>query len=84
MLASDSGFYQRTVFGTHRNLPASETELAALPELAHDSYVTIGVAAPMAFLPFGGSKTTFSGELKAQGREAISFFTDQRVVISRW
>ena len=23
-------------------------------------------------------------ELKAQGRDAIEFFTDQRVVISRW
>jgi len=46
--------------------------------------VNIGVAAPMAFFPFGGSKASFYGDLKAQGRDAISFFTDQRVVISRW
>jgi malonate-semialdehyde dehydrogenase (acetylating) / methylmalonate-semialdehyde dehydrogenase len=46
--------------------------------------VNIGVAAPMAFFPFGGSKGSFYGDLKAQGRDAISFFTDQRVVISRW
>jgi malonate-semialdehyde dehydrogenase (acetylating)/methylmalonate-semialdehyde dehydrogenase len=46
--------------------------------------VNIGVAAPMAFFPFGGSKQSFFGDLKAQGRDAISFFTDQRVVISRW
>ena len=46
--------------------------------------VNIGVAAPMAFFPFGGSKNSFFGDLKAQGKDAISFFTDQRVVISRW
>jgi len=46
--------------------------------------VNIGVAAPMAFLPFGGSKQSFFGDLKAAGRDGISFFTDQRVVISRW
>ena len=46
--------------------------------------VNIGVAAPMAFFPFGGSKNSFFGDLKAQGKDAIFFFTDQRVVISRW
>jgi len=46
--------------------------------------VNIGVAAPMAFFPFGGSKASFYGDLKAQGKDAISFYTDQRVVISRW
>ena len=46
--------------------------------------VNIGVAAPMAFFPFGGSRGSFFGDLKAQGKDAISFFTDQRVVISRW
>lgn len=46
--------------------------------------VNIGVAAPMAFFPFGGAKGSFYGDLKAQGRDAVAFFTDQRVVISRW
>jgi malonate-semialdehyde dehydrogenase (acetylating)/methylmalonate-semialdehyde dehydrogenase len=46
--------------------------------------VNIGVAAPMAFFPFGGSKQSFFGDLKAAGKDGISFFTDQRVVISRW
>ncbi|MDX1645801.1 MAG: CoA-acylating methylmalonate-semialdehyde dehydrogenase, partial [Longimicrobiales bacterium] len=46
--------------------------------------INIGVAAPMAFFPFGGSKQSFYGDLKAAGRDAVSFFTDQRVVISRW
>jgi malonate-semialdehyde dehydrogenase (acetylating)/methylmalonate-semialdehyde dehydrogenase len=46
--------------------------------------VNIGVAAPMAFFPFGGSRASFYGDLRAQGKDAVAFFTDQRVVISRW
>jgi malonate-semialdehyde dehydrogenase (acetylating)/methylmalonate-semialdehyde dehydrogenase len=46
--------------------------------------INIGVAAPMAFFPFGGAKGSFYGDLKAQGRDAIDFYTDKRVVISRW
>lgn len=46
--------------------------------------VNIGVAAPMAFFPFGGSKQSFFGDLKASGKDGIAFYTDQRVVISRW
>ena len=46
--------------------------------------INIGVAAPMAFFPFGGSRGSFFGDLKAQGRDSVEFFTDKRVVISRW
>jgi len=46
--------------------------------------VNIGVAAPMAFFPFGGSKQSFFGDLKAHGRDAIEFFTDKKVTIQRW
>ena len=46
--------------------------------------INIGVVAPMAFFPFGGSRGSFYGDLKAQGRDAIAFYTDTRVVISRW
>jgi malonate-semialdehyde dehydrogenase (acetylating)/methylmalonate-semialdehyde dehydrogenase len=46
--------------------------------------INIGVAAPMAFFPFGGSRNSFFGDLKAQGSDSIEFFTDRRVVISRW
>lgn len=46
--------------------------------------INIGVAAPMAFFPFGGSAGSFYGDLRAQGSDAIEFFTDRRVVISRW
>ena len=46
--------------------------------------VNIGVAAPMSFFGFGGAKGSFFGDLTAHGREAFDFFTDRKVVISRW
>jgi len=46
--------------------------------------VNVGVAAPMAMFPFGGSRASFYGDLKAQGSDAIAFYTDRRVVMSRW
>jgi malonate-semialdehyde dehydrogenase (acetylating)/methylmalonate-semialdehyde dehydrogenase len=46
--------------------------------------VNIGIAAPMAFFTFGGAKGSFFGDLKAHGRDSIEFFTDKRVIISRW
>jgi len=46
--------------------------------------VNIGVAAPMAFFPFGGAKGSFYGDLKAHGHDAIEFYTDKKVVITRW
>jgi malonate-semialdehyde dehydrogenase (acetylating)/methylmalonate-semialdehyde dehydrogenase len=46
--------------------------------------INIGVAAPMAFFPFGGMKESFFGTLHPQGREVVDFYTDRKVVISRW
>ena len=46
--------------------------------------INIGVAAPMAFFPFGGTKGSFYGDLKAHGSDAVEFYTDKKVVISRW
>jgi malonate-semialdehyde dehydrogenase (acetylating)/methylmalonate-semialdehyde dehydrogenase len=46
--------------------------------------VNIGVAAPMAYFPFGGARESFFGTLHGQGRDAIDFFTDRRVIIERW
>lgn len=46
--------------------------------------VNVGVPAPMAFFPFGGMKDSFFGTLHGQGREAIDFFTDRKIIISRW
>jgi malonate-semialdehyde dehydrogenase (acetylating) / methylmalonate-semialdehyde dehydrogenase len=46
--------------------------------------VNVGVAAPMAYFPFGGAKDSFFGDLKAHGRDGIEFYTDKKVTISRW
>ena len=46
--------------------------------------VNIGVAAPMAYFPFSGWKDSFLGVLHGQGRDAVEFFTDKKVVIERW
>ncbi len=46
--------------------------------------VNIGVAAPMAYFPFGGAKDSFFGDLKVHGRDTYEFYTDKKVVISRW
>jgi len=52
--------------------------------LAGDVGVNIGVAAPVAFFPFSGWKDSFFGDLHGQGFDAINFFTERKVVISRW
>jgi malonate-semialdehyde dehydrogenase (acetylating)/methylmalonate-semialdehyde dehydrogenase len=46
--------------------------------------VNVGVAAPMAFFPFSGRKASFFGDLHGQGGNAVQFFTDAKVVITRW
>jgi len=46
--------------------------------------VNVGVAAPMAFFPFCGWKESFFGDLHAHGRDAIAFYTEQKVIVSRW
>ncbi len=46
--------------------------------------INVGVAAAMAFFPFAGMKDSFFGDLHGQGMDAIRFFTDAKVVISRW
>jgi malonate-semialdehyde dehydrogenase (acetylating)/methylmalonate-semialdehyde dehydrogenase len=46
--------------------------------------VNIGIAAPIATFPFAGMKDSFHGDLHGQGKDAIQFFTDRKVVITRW
>ena len=46
--------------------------------------VNIGVAAPMAYFPFSGWKDSFLGVLHGQGRDAVEFYTEKKVVIERW
>ncbi len=46
--------------------------------------INVEVAAPMAQFPFSGWKDSFFGDLHGQGRHAIEFFTQTKVVIERW
>jgi malonate-semialdehyde dehydrogenase (acetylating)/methylmalonate-semialdehyde dehydrogenase len=46
--------------------------------------INLGVAAPMAFFPFSGWKDSFFGTLHGQGRHAVEFFSQTKVVIERW
>jgi malonate-semialdehyde dehydrogenase (acetylating)/methylmalonate-semialdehyde dehydrogenase len=46
--------------------------------------INIGVAAPMAFFPFSGWKESFFGTLHGQGKHAVEFFTQTKVVVERW
>jgi malonate-semialdehyde dehydrogenase (acetylating)/methylmalonate-semialdehyde dehydrogenase len=45
--------------------------------------VNIGIAAPMAFFPFSGFRDSFYGVLHGQ-IDSVDFFTDKKVVVSRW
>ena len=46
--------------------------------------INIGVAAPMAFFPFSGWNASFFGDLHAQGRHGVEFYTQTKVVVERW
>jgi malonate-semialdehyde dehydrogenase (acetylating)/methylmalonate-semialdehyde dehydrogenase len=46
--------------------------------------INIGVAAPMAYFPFSGWKESFFGVLHGQGRDAVEFFTESKIVVERW
>src|SRR5437016_9539796 len=46
--------------------------------------INIGVAAPMAYFPFSGWKESFFGILHGQGRDAVEFFTESKIVVERW
>jgi malonate-semialdehyde dehydrogenase (acetylating)/methylmalonate-semialdehyde dehydrogenase len=46
--------------------------------------INVGVAAPMAFFPFGGIKDSIFGDLRMHGKDGVAFYTQQKVLISRW
>lgn len=46
--------------------------------------VNMAVAAPMAFFPFAGWKSSFFGDLHAHGKDAVAFYTEQKVLMTRW
>lgn len=46
--------------------------------------INLGVAAPMAYFPFSGWGESFFGDLHAQGRHGVEFYTETKVVVERW
>jgi malonate-semialdehyde dehydrogenase (acetylating)/methylmalonate-semialdehyde dehydrogenase len=46
--------------------------------------INVGVPAPMAVFPFSGWKDSFFGTLHANGEDSVRFFTECRILVSRW
>jgi len=46
--------------------------------------VNVPVAQPFAFYPFSGWKGSFYGDLHVHGTDGIEFYTQKKVVVSRW
>jgi malonate-semialdehyde dehydrogenase (acetylating)/methylmalonate-semialdehyde dehydrogenase len=46
--------------------------------------VNVSVPAPVAYFPFSGWRGSFYGDLHATGRDGVEFYTDKKVVTSRW
>src|SRR5579864_4074360 len=80
-------FLERSPFGNQASLFTSSGAAARkfrYEAPAGNIGINIGVAAPMAYFPFTGWKGSFFGDMHAQGRDAIEFYTDKKVVIERW
>ena len=46
--------------------------------------INVGVPAPMAWFPFTGWNQSFFGDLHIQGTESVQFYTQQKMVMTRW
>jgi len=46
--------------------------------------VNLGVPAPMAFFPFSGYKDSFYGDLHANGKDGVEFYTRKKMVTARY
>ena len=46
--------------------------------------VNVGIPAPVAWFPFAGWKDSMEGDLHANGRDAVEFYTRTKVLTSRW
>jgi malonate-semialdehyde dehydrogenase (acetylating)/methylmalonate-semialdehyde dehydrogenase len=46
--------------------------------------INIGIPAPVAYLPFGGMKASQFADIKTQGKAAINFFTEDKIITERY
>ena len=80
-------FLERSPYGNQASLFTSSGSAARrfrYEAPAGNIGINIGVAAPMAYFPFSGWKDSFFGVLHGQGRDAVEFYTEKKVVIERW
>jgi malonate-semialdehyde dehydrogenase (acetylating)/methylmalonate-semialdehyde dehydrogenase len=80
-------FLEKNPFGNQASLFTSSGSAARrfrYEAPAGNIGINIGVAAPMAYFPFSGWKDSFFGDMHGQGRDAIEFYTDKKVVVERW
>ena len=81
------GFLERSSYGNQASLFTSSGASARrfrYEAPAGNIGINIGVAAPMAYFPFSGWKDSFFGVQHGQGRDAVEFYTEKKVVIERW
>src|SRR5215469_14434860 len=80
-------FLERSAYGNQASLFTSSGAAARrfrYQAPAGNIGINIGVAAPMAYFPFSGWKDSFFGVQHGQGRDAVEFYTEKKVVIERW
>jgi len=80
-------FLERSAYGNQASLFTSSGSAARrfrYEAPAGNIGINIGVAAPMAYFPFSGWKDSFFGVMHGQGRDAIEFYTEKKVVVERW
>ncbi len=80
-------FLERNPYGNQASLFTSSGSAARrfrYEAPAGNIGINIGVAAPMAYFPFSGWKDSFFGIMHGQGRDAVEFFTEKKVVVERW
>ena len=46
--------------------------------------INVPVPVPLAFFPFSGWKHSFFGDLHVHGRDGVNFYTETKVITSRW
>jgi len=46
--------------------------------------INVGIPAPVAYLPFGGTKNSAYADIKAQGADVMRFFTEAKVITRRF
>ena len=80
-LVNSRGFANAACIYTQSGAALRKFKYEVIPSMIG---VNIGIAAPMSFFPFGGSGDSMFGDVKGHGREIFQFYTDTKVIMTRW